>query len=78
VSHHVIKYIESGSIAQEIELQLGDELISMNGVIIEDVLDFKYFEKDEELELLLYRPSTNEEWEIFIEKEDFEELGVDF
>jgi len=78
VSHHVIKYIEPGSIAQEIELQIGDELISMNGVIIEDVLDFKYFEKDEELELLLYRPSTNEEWEIFIEKEDFEELGVDF
>lgn len=78
MSHHVIKRIEPGSIAEEVDIRIGDELISMNGVIIEDVLDYKYFEKDEELELLLYRPSANEEWEIFIEKEDFEELGVEF
>jgi putative radical SAM enzyme (TIGR03279 family) len=78
VNHHVIKRIEPGSIAEEIDLHVGDELISMNGVIIEDVLDYKYYEKDEELELVVFRPSINEEWDIFIEKEDFEELGLEF
>lgn len=78
MSRHIIKSIEVGSIAEEIELQIGDELLSMNGNPIEDVLDYKYYEKDEELELLIYRPSTNEEWEIFVEKEDFEELGIEF
>lgn len=78
MSRHMIKSIEMGSIAEEIELQIGDELLSMNGNPIEDVLDYKYYEKDEELELLIYRPSTNEEWEIFVEKEDFEELGIEF
>lgn len=78
MGRHIIKSVEIGSIAEEIELQVGDELISMNGNLIEDVLDYKFFEKDEELELLVFRPSTNEEWEIFVEKEDFEELGIEF
>lgn len=78
MSKHIITKIEEGSIAEEIELEIGDELISINDILIKDVLDFKYLEKDEELELLIYRESTNEEWEIFVEKEGFEVLGIEF
>jgi len=75
---HIITKIEPDSLAMEIDLHIGDELIKMNGVDIKDVLDYKYLEKEEELELLVYRLETNEEWEIFIEKDVFEELGVEF
>lgn len=75
---HIIKSIEEGSIAQELEILPGDELLSMNGKDIEDILDYRFLEKDEEVELLIYRPSTEEEWELFIEKEEWEEIGLIF
>jgi len=75
---HMITKIEEGSIAEEIDIRVGDELLSINGETIEDVLDYKFLEKDEELEIVIYRESTNEEWEIFVEKEVFEELGIEF
>ncbi|MBN2220578.1 MAG: DUF512 domain-containing protein [Vallitaleaceae bacterium] len=75
---HIIKTIEDGSIAQELDIQAGDELISMNGKEIEDILDYRFLEKDEEIELVIYRSSTNEEWELFIEKEEWEEIGLIF
>lgn len=78
MNKHIITKIDEGSIAEEVEILVGDELLSINGNAIQDVLDFKYLEKDEEVELLLFRESTNEEWEIFIEKEEFEEIGLEF
>jgi len=78
MNKHIITKIDEGSIAEEVEILIGDELLSINGNTIQDVLDYKYLEKDEEVELLLYRKDTNEEWEIFIEKEEFEEIGLEF
>ena len=37
---HIIKTIERGSIAEELELEPGDELLRVNGEIIEDVFDW--------------------------------------
>ena len=78
MNKHIITKIDEGSIAEEVGIFIGDELMTINGNVMQDVLDFKYLEKDEEIELVLYRESTNEEWEIFIEKEEFEELGLEF
>ncbi len=78
MSKHIIKSIEKDSIAEELELMPGDELISINGQEIEDVLDYRYIENDEEIELIVYRSSTNEEWELFIEKEAYDTLGIEF
>ena len=41
-SRHKIKEIQEGSIAQELELEAGDELISINGQPVEDVFDYHY------------------------------------
>ena len=39
LSRHIINSIEPGSIAEEMELEPGDELISINGQEIGDVFD---------------------------------------
>jgi putative radical SAM enzyme (TIGR03279 family) len=74
---HIIKEIELGSIAEELELTPGDELISINGTVIKDVLDYHYLIKDEELSVLIRKPD-GEEWELDIEKDYDEDLGVVF
>ena len=74
---HIIKEIEPGSIAEELELEPGDELISINGTEIKDVLDYHYLIKDEELTVLI-KKSGEEEWELDIEKEYDEDLGIVF
>ena len=74
---HIIKDIEEGSIAQELELEPGDELLSINGKEIKDVLDYHYLIKDEQLTVLIRKPD-GEEWELDIEKDYDEDLGIIF
>jgi putative radical SAM enzyme (TIGR03279 family) len=74
---HIIKEIEPGSIAEEMELTPGDELISINGTVIKDVLDYHYLSKDEELSVLIRKPD-GEEWELDIEKDYDDDLGIVF
>ena len=39
IREHVIKSIEPGSIAEELELEPGDVLVEVNGQPVRDVLD---------------------------------------
>ena len=36
---HLIKAVKDGSIAQEMEIEAGDRLLSINGEEVEDVFD---------------------------------------
>ena len=74
---HIISQVEEGSIAWELELEPGDELISINGQKIEDVFDYHYLVNDEEL-VLLVRKENGEEWELEVEKDFEEDLGIVF
>ena len=38
---HMIKQVLDGSIAEELELEAGDALLSVSGVEIEDVFDYQ-------------------------------------
>lgn len=76
-TRHVIQTVLPGSIAEELELEPGDELISINGQPIEDVFDYHYLMNDEYLEILI-RKQNQEEWELEIEKDYEEDLGVEF
>ena len=76
-NRHKISQVKEGSIAWELELEPGDELISINGETIEDVFDYHYLVNDEYIELLV-RKSNGEEWELEIEKEFEEDLGIEF
>ena len=74
---HKIASVAPGSIAQEMELAAGDIVLSVNGQEIEDVFDYHYLINDEYLELLVRKPD-GEEWELEIEKEFQEDLGIQF
>ncbi|HKL79446.1 MAG TPA: DUF512 domain-containing protein [Mobilitalea sp.] len=74
---HIIKEIEVGSIAEELELTPGDELISINGNKIKDVLDYHFLIKDEMLTVLI-KKADGEEWELEIEKDYDDDLGIVF
>ena len=74
---HVIDSITPGSIAEELEIEAGDILISINGNEIEDVFDYRYMVNDEYLEVVI-RKADGEEWELEIEKEYNEDLGIEF
>lgn len=74
---HIIKSIEPGSIAEELMLSPGDCLLSVNGEEITDVFDYHFLTSDEELTLLVRKPD-GEEWELEIEKDEGEDLGIGF
>lgn len=78
MSHkHEIKDVKPGSIAEELGVEPGDFLLSINSQEIEDVFDYHFFVNDEELTLLIEK-RNGEEWELEIEKEYEEDLGIDF
>ena len=74
---HIVKEIEAGSIAEELGIEPGDKLISINDQEIEDVFDYHFYVNDEELVLLIEKPD-GEEWELEIEKDFEEDLGIVF
>ena len=74
---HVIGRIEPGSIAEEMEIEPGDILLSINGKEIEDVFDYHYLVNDDYLEVLIQK-LDGEQWELEIEKEYQEDLGIEF
>lgn len=77
LNKHIISRVLPDSIAEEMEIEPGDRLVSINGKVIEDVFDFHYHSNDEYLEVLIEKQS-GEEWELEIEKEYEEDLGIEF
>lgn len=74
---HIVKAVEPGSIAEEMGICPGDKLLSINETEIEDVFDYHFYVNDEELVLLIQKPD-GEEWELEIEKDYDEDLGIVF
>jgi len=74
---HLIKNVVPGSIAEEVEIEAGDILISINEKEIKDIFDYQLLCEDEEI-LLCVRKADGEEWEIEIEKDEDEDLGLVF
>lgn len=74
---NLIKEVLEGSIAEEMEIEVGDYLLSVNGEEIHDIIDYRFLTADEEL-LLEIEKQNGEVWEIEIEKDYGEELGIEF
>lgn len=77
VHKHVIKETEPGSIASELGIEPGDKLLAINDTEIEDVFDYHFYVNDESLVLLIEKPD-GEQWELEIEKDCEEDLGIVF
>lgn len=77
MKEHIIKSVEAGSIAEELEIEPGDILLTINDEEMEDVFDYRFLTKDEYLEVVI-RKSDGEEWLLEIEKEYDDDLGIEF
>ena len=74
---HIVKNVEAGSIAEELGIEPGDRLLAIDGQEIEDIFDYQFYEESDEL-LLLIEKAGGEQWELEIEKDADESLGISF
>ncbi len=76
-SRNLIEDIVNNSIADEIGIEPGDILVSINGTQVKDVIDYKYLIADEYV-LLVIEKRDGELWEIEVEKDYSEDIGIIF
>lgn len=68
--------IEPGSVAAELDLRPGDELLAINDQAVEDIIDVQFYAAEEELELLVRRDGEILRFEA---ERDYEQaLGLEF
>ena len=70
-----ITQVHSGSIAADLGLQPGDKVLRINGQVINDQIDFRYYSSEERIEMLISRGQNNLVYEI--EKEIHDDIGVE-
>ena len=70
-NEHMVREVIPGSIAEEMGIEAGDVIISVNDNEIEDVFDYRYLMKAEYVEVLV-RKADGEEWLFEIDK-DYDE-----
>lgn len=74
---HLITDIKKGSIAEELGIEVNDQLVKINDKEIEDILDYLYILSNEYLEVLIEKPS-GELYIYEIDKYYDEKLGLTF
>ena len=74
---HLIKDVLPGSIAQELEIEPGDKLLTVNDEIIEDIFDYQFYTEDTYIEILIEK-KNGEQWVLEVDKDEDEDLGIVF
>ena len=74
---NIITKVISNGIAEEVGIEVNDVLLSINDNKINDIIDYKFLSADEEI-VLEVEKANGEVWEIEIEKEYGEDLGIEF
>ena len=74
---HIIKKVLPGSIAEELEMEVGDKLLSIDNTEIEDIFDYQFLIQDTYIEVLIEKPD-GEQWLLEVDKEFDEDLGIEF
>lgn len=73
-----ITEVAVGSIGAELDLEPGDRIMRVNGRVVRDYLDFR-FQAAGETELVIdVRKGGGEDWELNIERDESEDLGLSF
>lgn len=73
----LIEHVAPGSIAEEFEIEPGDRLVAINGHAIRDIIDFHFYGGEDDL-LLEIEKQGGEVWEVEVEREEHESLGLFF
>lgn len=77
MAKHIIDNIIENSIGEELGIEKGDKLVSLNGKVIEDIIDYFFMITDEYIELEIEKPD-GEIWMFEIDKDFDEDLGLEF
>lgn len=75
--HARVQCVIPGSIADEAGIEPGDAIVSINGEKVRDIFDYRFLTTSEELSLEIIKGS-GEIWEVEIEKDEYEDLGMEF
>jgi putative radical SAM enzyme (TIGR03279 family) len=73
----IINDVQKGSIAEEAGIEKGDILVSIDGEKVYDIFDFRFLTASECLTLEIQK-EDGEIWEIDIEKDEDDDLGLEF
>lgn len=73
-----IEYVTPDSIGDELEIVAGDCLRAVNGNPLRDVIDYSYYTASEEELLLEVEKQDGELWELEVERQSGEPLGLAF
>ncbi len=73
----IIKDVEKGSASYKARIKPGDTLVSLNGNVIMDVLDYRFYQNDNNLIVKIIN-SKSKIKNIKIKKGEFDELGLVF
>ncbi|ERI92839.1 putative FeS-containing Cyanobacterial-specific oxidoreductase [Clostridiales bacterium oral taxon 876 str. F0540] len=74
---NTIVKVKPNSIAEELEIEIGDKLISINDTEVKDIIDYKFLMADEYVEIEVEK-KNGELWCLEVEKNYEEDLGVEF
>jgi putative radical SAM enzyme (TIGR03279 family) len=72
----VIARVAEGSIAEREGLRPGDQMVSINGHVLRDVIDYRFYGAEEELEIIVERDGQRMVFQI--ERSYDEDLGIEF
>lgn len=72
-----IHAVQPDSAAHDADIESGDFLLSINGHEIQDIFDYRFLTTNSNL-LVEIEKKNGELWEIEVEKDEYEELGLDF
>ena len=73
-----ITKVKRNSIAKELGLEVGDEIIAFDGFVCEDELDYLYYIETDGFTMTVRDHRKGEEVTVEIEKEEGEDLGLEF
>ena len=73
----IVSGVERGSIAEELEIEQGDILLSIDGQELLDLIDYRFYVNSEELTIAIQKRNGEIE-EIELEKDYDEDLGIIF
>ena len=73
-----ITKVKRNSIAKELGLEVGDEIIAFDGFACEDELDYLYYRETDGFTITVRDKRGKNEVTVEVEKEEGEDLGIEF
>ncbi len=75
-SYGTVSVVQPGSIAEELGIQPGDQVVSINGHVLRDTIDYRFYAAEERLKIVTLRAGKERVYEV---RRDYKrDLGLEF